>query len=199
MYKIFRMAAILLGVAFNSMPVQASAVLNFDAEGKLAGAAGVWFNEESYSVSFKEGSCTSIFEGCSGGAPSFEFNNEELALGASSALLDAVFTGLYRTQPTLSVGCDYVIACSFLTPYKRSPYGALSVAMMTIANTEAFPALGPSGVMRGLMSSTIDTAGMPMHVFVVWQPVTENRVPEPPMLGLIALALFTLQALSSKK
>jgi hypothetical protein len=69
-----------------------------------------------YDVSFQDGTCVALFNGCNEQSD-FLFSNQTAAYLASQALLDQVFIGSYDTQPELTFGCTINIVCSAATPY----------------------------------------------------------------------------------
>jgi len=98
-----------------------AAILNFDDMGSVIGATGVEVAGIRYSVEFADGSCESLFGGCS--ADLFAFSTESGALAATQALFDQVllvdpFSQIGLTiGPNAVVGCPQVFACALLTPF----------------------------------------------------------------------------------
>ena len=78
-----------------------------------------------YDVTFVEGTCIGIFNGCNSG-DDFFFQNAASAILAAQALLDEVFLdttfGSFDTSPFLTLGCEMVASsknvCRPSTPYK---------------------------------------------------------------------------------
>ena len=91
--------SILCAAALAVVSQLASAATNLVVEGgELIGATGVNVNGFLYDVSFSDGSCISLFGGCT--SPSqFAFTDRTTALAASQALLDTVFLDSSRGTP----------------------------------------------------------------------------------------------------
>ena len=107
-----------------------AATLIVDANGTLTGATGVEVDGVSYDVTFNQGSCAALFEGCN--APEhFAAANQAAALQFGQALLDQVFVdtaqGNFDTQPSLTRGC-IVNACVALIPFATAQPGSAGVA-----------------------------------------------------------------------
>lgn len=84
--------------------------------GMMQGANGIAIDGKTYDVSFTDGSCTTLFGGCS--STSFAFRSETTARLAAQALLDQVLVGDFATRPHLVNGCRYTEgACSIYIPF----------------------------------------------------------------------------------
>src|SRR5262245_6455581 len=113
--------------------VPASAATLIVQDGFLMGATGVDVQGTSYDVAFGDGTCNSLFNGCT----QFAFTDASSALAASSALLDQVFIDsasyAFDSRPDLTNGCLYndslvtLYGCSALTPYGPSSNGYVPV------------------------------------------------------------------------
>ncbi len=101
---------------------QATALL-VDSSGKLTGATGVKVYGETYDVTFVEGSCSAVFNGCDSAAD-FTFTTLADTYQASLALLDTVLVngpqGQFDAQPELTFGCSATDYCWVMTPYAAS-------------------------------------------------------------------------------
>lgn len=88
--------------------------------GKLVGATGVTVSGTLYDVRFGDGSCESLFDGCTSTA-NFAFTTLASARAAGSALLSQVFldtpAGNFDTLPGLTEGCIDPAECVVFIPY----------------------------------------------------------------------------------
>ena len=83
------------------------------------GSAAVLIAGMLYDVTFLDGTCIALFDGCDEVAD-FDFTNEADALLAAQALLDQVFIdsalGLFDIAPELTFGCGALFSkCSTVT------------------------------------------------------------------------------------
>ena len=83
--------------------------------GKLAGATGVDVSGSLYNVEFVDGTCSAVFGGCNSSAD-FAFNSVAGASAATQALRDQILLGIYRADPSLTVGCESS-TCGIIVPY----------------------------------------------------------------------------------
>ena len=116
----------LRGVIFSSLVLSVSAyaseaTLVVDGGGRLIGATGVNVNGTLYDVSFQDGVCASLFNGCDD-PEDFLFTTKDSALAASRALLEQVLIdgpdGPFNSAPERTRGCELDdFSCDVLTPY----------------------------------------------------------------------------------
>lgn len=120
-------AAVLLGSAAAAVPASAAELVM--SGGKLAGATGVSVGGKSYDVSFMDGTCSSVFGGCT--SSNFTFTTATTAYAAGQALLSQVFlnskAGQFDSRPNLTVGCTSAIVCDVLIPYAAGRTTALVI------------------------------------------------------------------------
>ena len=83
-------------------------------EGQLVGATGVNVNGALYDVSFMDGTCFALYNGCDD-STDFLFSGNTASQAASDALLEQVFIGLYDDEPSLTMGCSFDTRCRVLT------------------------------------------------------------------------------------
>jgi hypothetical protein len=88
-------------------------VIDTDGSGKVTGAQDVDVNGAFYDVQFEDGTCVSVFNGCTSTAD-FPFHNLTDALAAAQALLDQV---LPNTFPFHASGCTFSFECFSFIPY----------------------------------------------------------------------------------
>ena len=110
-----------------------AATLSVDGAGILTGATDVDVGGSLYDVYFMDGSCNSLFNGCT----EFTFTDHASAGLASQALLDQVFIGVYDTDPNKTNGIEFPgngPQGSIHTPFALSQYGDDVVTRMATNN-----------------------------------------------------------------
>lgn len=105
------------------MPIYTSALtLNVADNGQLMGASGVEVLGNFYDVEFVDGSCNSLFSGCT----DFTFSDAHAADLASYALLDQVLLdgphGYFDSDVQLTNGLELSHVGAILTPYAGTVY-----------------------------------------------------------------------------
>ena len=162
----------------------------------MIGAAGVNVNGSLYDVSFSDGSCISLFGGCT--SPSqFAFTDRTTAIAASQALLDTVFLdsarGRFDTSPATIRGCESSERCFVFTPFGFSIFEGLPDVEASLAiNEEGLGDFATSGGIR----PDADTSDFPNISFAVFTPV--SPVPEPAGGLLLVAGLVALVVRSAK-
>jgi hypothetical protein len=135
--------------------------------GELVGAFDVMVNGALYDVSFVDGTCVDVFEGCDD-VSDFQFTTSGNANFASLALLGQVLLGTYDDFPELTAGCESTIVCHVATPYGPSaPSGEINVFPTSVAKNAS--ATGTDGL-NFIAVDELDSLG-PKWVFAVWTPV----------------------------
>jgi hypothetical protein len=176
--------------------------------GNLIGATGVSVGGVSYDVSFLDGTCVSIFNGCDS-ASDFMFQTAESALLASSALMNSVFVdgplGSFDTSPWLVPVTAGIFAFGeAYTPFDVAPDGSFVRISSAFNDTfvdgsafngdRVFPAFDGS-------SSIFDTTGQPQF-WAVWAlsptSVSPSVVPVPASALLLLSALGALVAVGRR-
>lgn len=192
--NIFKMIAQVASVlAALSLSTVATAAVNWqvDGAGTLTGANGVIVGGVSYDVSFVDGSCSGLFNGCD--APEdFIFNTKARAAEASQSLLDQVFIGDgpggYDAHPELTRGCGNLFQCYVWTPYWRSSVDGYVLAGVARNCAEGY--CDDDWTSYSYMAPG-DTNTEPFgHVtYAVW---TASPVPEPSVLAFLVAGLFCI-------
>ena len=84
--------------------------------GILEGATGVDVGGTDYDVTFMDGTCIDLFNGCDA-VSDFTFQTQAAAAQAATALLSSVLVdgpaGNFDTQPNLTLGCDFIQGVEF--------------------------------------------------------------------------------------
>jgi hypothetical protein len=171
--------------------------------GKLIGATGVEVNGASYDVAFLDGSCNSLYNGCTG----LPFTTSSEGLAASQALIDQVLQPPGISRPDLINGIgpypplypSDTYAAFILTPAAESwGVGATGViGGSTFVPWYAFNELGPDGAYTADTSSPTspylyDGGAIFDEVFAVWTPAAVSAVPLPAAAWLFISAIAGL-------
>jgi hypothetical protein len=147
---------------------------------ELLGATGVSVNGTLYDVTFVDGSCVALFDGCDAPAD-FAFTLQLDAEAAAQALLDQVFIDLaapdlFDTEPEFTQGCSSALRCDVWIPF-----GVGATVDFAAAINETIDAADVVGSF--FINPATDTG--PIED-VVWAEFT--AVPEPGTLLLTAVA-----------
>lgn len=173
-----------------------AATLDVDGSGQLRGAAGVNVGGTLYDVTFREGTCIALFDGCDE-ASDFTFTTQSAAQVASQALLSQVFidgpAGNFSYSPSLTYGINSTGDTYVLTPY-----------FVTLTDGP-FSFVGVNAVVRSAccsregnleMTRDADTAAFSQLVYADWTVAT---VPLPAGGMLLLSALAGMAALRRRR
>ena len=173
----------LCSLALSAAAASAAPVLHVN-NGVLEGASGVIVNGMSYEVSFIDGSCVSLYGGCTD-TSQFTFHTRADAVSAMSALSDQVWGSSWGAGNL--GGCETTDVCATLLQYGvfQSPFEIETLYYYNYANPALadyvlFARIGPSYYTS---SANFNNA--------VWRlsDAGTGRLPEPASLSLAALAL----------
>jgi len=179
--------------------------------GQLIGATGVEVNGASYDVAFLDGSCNSLYNGCTG----LSFTTSSGALDASQALIDQVLQpqGINFSNSYLINGIDDLTSYSvyvalIMTPVTESGgLGAVDVRSVAFISPDlqSFLPLGtlfagdlPSPFYGKASDQTSSTSpfsyspAMVDEVYAVWTPAAVSAVPLPAAAWLFISAIASL-------
>jgi hypothetical protein len=183
---------LLFAAAFGIASAQAAPTLEVAPSGVLLGAIGVAVGGGLYDVSFVDGSCATLFGGCTDTA-GFAFRSAGGAQTASQALIDQVLlngrAGNFLSKPWLANGYSFSpggpAACSILTAYDVDPSAFDSVALERASFHYGSASPPPPSV-----DPTSTTA--PFLTYAVWTAEPAAPVPEPGAVSLTAAGLVLL-------
>jgi hypothetical protein len=148
----------LLAFTCLTLSIGANSATPVVSDGQLMGATDVDVGGAFYDVSFLEGSCNSLYSGCS----NFTFNTTTSAALASQALLDQVFIGVYDSSPALTNGVTDTPSW-VLTPAETTNSGL--VAGRYVVNKAG---VEQDTVQSFSISPTTDSTTSTRLVYAVW-------------------------------
>lgn len=198
-------AAFVCAMAAGTAP---AAVLTLDAGGRLIGAQGVQVEGSLYDVSFVDGTCVALFNGCDA-LSDFTFNTLDRAYDASAALLEQVFNAdsAIDLDPALTRGCEgawgtnaygvVVAACWVLTPTIFSIDGQLATTMVLNDNRDLYDQASQTRLIFGQGFDTGAGGQWARRTYAVWSAAgaaTPVSAPGSAGLALSALAVMALMA-----
>ncbi|MEM8624706.1 MAG: hypothetical protein AAGG47_14425 [Pseudomonadota bacterium] len=111
--------AVAFAAALLAAPAQGATLVTSGSGNTLTllGATGVDVDGVLFDVSFEDGTCIALFDGCD--APGdFAFTTVGAARIAAQALLDQVLIDVFDDIPSRTRGCDDVGLCGILVPYE---------------------------------------------------------------------------------
>jgi len=201
---LFTIIITLMAILLTGPSVFATPTLLIDGGGQLTGASGVDVGGTLYDVTFVDGTCIDVFNGCS--QSDFFFHNNASAFSAAQALLDQVFLnsglGNFDSIPSLTLGCESSIMCRPSTPYLKR---GLNLRTEDAANdTED----AKDKARLELYTESEDLGIQDIHVWAQWSDYTPIEspiespigngdpetapVPEPTTMVLLSSGLFGL-------
>ena len=200
----------MLGLSFIlAISLSASAAeLQINGDGLLTGAKGVTIGQKTYNVTFREGSCITVFNGCDT-ASDFFFNDFNSSFFASDALLSQVFidtgdpTQKFDSDHSLTFGCTKTFIgsplCQIVTPYDvtTNPISGEFAADATLAENVGTPP--PAGRVDQVYGTRVNRSfELQNYVWAVWSPVPESSTCALMLSGL-GLLLFVFRHRKSAK
>jgi hypothetical protein len=177
---------------------QAAVILNISG-GQLTGAYDIDIGGTLFDVSFGDGTCAGLFDGCDS-ASDFDFTDEASARAAAQALLTQVFIdstlGNFDSDYSLTLGCEsttslFLQYCLPFIPYYLTSGGVGGV----------FPRFDTDFIGTFTTLSNWDTS---VQTYITWAKfnlaserppagtIDPDAVPEPSALGLLGIGFMSL-------
>ena len=184
-----------LSVSLFLASAASAATLLVNGSGILTGATDVNVGGTLYDVTFVDGTCIALFEGCDS-VNDFDFTTEADAVAASQALLDQVFhdaaQGEFDADPGLTSGCINTTfgVCEVWTPFGFGDLAGESGVLIGAAENDASLGLDTVFVRVGIPDT--DSTNTEEVVFARWTPTGVPDVPEPASLSLLGLGLASI-------
>ena len=180
-----RFSAALTALAAIFASPAAAAVLQVNGSNQLTGATGVTVGGATYDVSFVDGTCAGLFNGCDNAAQDFAFTTQADAQAAALALLTQVLIdsglGQFDTDYALTLGCATNInsTCAVLIPFATN---GVSASVAQALNTPA----QDTNVIDAAPALNFDTGTAPQYVFTRFS-LAAQAVPEPGTWAMMLL------------
>lgn len=171
----------------------AGAAVQIVENGILTGATGVTVGSSTYDVSFLDGTCVGLFNGCDA-ASDFDFADRASALTAAQALLAQVFIGVYDTNTSLTRGCSSANLCAAYVPYGNPFVGERNLEFVNVAvaanySLEQNDFTGVVGTLRN-----DDTTPFTDGVYARFTLSSVAAVPEPSSWAMMLMGFGTMGA-----
>jgi hypothetical protein len=182
--------AVALAMLASAVCARAVPTLLVDSNGILTGANHLVANGHYYDVTFSEGTCDSLFQGCS----VFQFTNRQESTEAAHVLLNEVLLdrpqGMFASKPNLVFGCSDTTLCAILIPdVLYSPTYVDGAGAFDAYNHPLFTRdVGAFGA-----PSDYDTTEDPTATYAIFRFSTlQADVPEPTSIALVSIAMLGL-------
>ena len=172
-----------------------AATLLTNSSGQLTGALDIDVDGALYDVSFVDGSCSDLFNGCNESSD-FTFTTYNQASMATTALFAQVLidtsSGDFDSSPQLTNGCSHYSRCDIHTPYRIFEIGETS----RVSGRSAIN-FASAGDQLGTSSSDVDgdLTSEILSTYAVWAP---SPVPVPAAAWLFGSALIGLVGFKRK-
>ena len=156
-------------------------------------------NGLTYNVSFLDGTCISVFDGCDESSD-FAFNSDADANSTSVALMEQVFNSVdtYDKDPELTRGLTHLGAGDILTPYAFYSTSVVYYSGMTnrasILTDLTFCGVLDASCTFGI---TFDLSSSSSRTWAKWSQV--SAVPVPAAIWLFGTALIGLVGFGKRR
>lgn len=165
-------------------------------DGMLISASGVVVKGMVYDVTFQDGSCVDLFDGCDENTD-FPFATARLTRSAGLALLNDVLVDYFDSEPSRTRGCsDHLWGCIIFIPVALSQLDPRYVRTRYIGNSagEAGDVVGSTNRYKRWRET--EGLGLGHVTYSVWTPI--GAVPEPrvrtlALVGAAALGLTVVR------
>jgi len=196
--KAFALAATITGfLAFSATPA-AAAVLLVNGSGQLTGATGVDVGGTLYDVTFVDGTCAALFDGCNE-ISDFDFSDQATAEAAGQALFDQVFidglAGNFDSNSGLTFGCEAPDICDILLPFlsRGSSFDTIRASNFNVESIDGISLFGGISVLNDFSQPTFSGNR------TVFASFTEQGVSEVPLPAAAWMFLAGLSGLSAAR
>jgi hypothetical protein len=166
-----------------------AAIVKLNDAGELVGADNVEVRGKQYNVSFIDGTCLELFNGCDQDSDFVFGGDKDAASDASQALLDQVFFdslhGNFSSNSSLTNGCEDNNVCYVMTV--AVTYSGVNLAYDATNHDAKFPV--PDRVSYSNSGINFDSTSDRQRVYAVWRDVAQ--VPIPSSVWLLVLALLS--------
>jgi hypothetical protein len=200
------MRRFLLTLACLAAPGFASAAtLQVDAAGQLTGATGVDVGGVLYDVSFQDGTCVAVFDGCDDTTSLSTVPDEDFVFSfsngrsAAEELVNQVFVntpqGAFDDDPSLTFGCNLSFSCWVLVPVSSQTLNGLNNVFAYIAENKAAPFGDVASPSTFRYSRTLDFSTNALFTWAVFTPT--NITTDPPPIPLPAAGWMLLAGLGA--
>lgn len=159
------------------------------SDGQLMGATDVNVGGTLWDVEFLDGSCNSLYDGCS----SFSFTTEDDAFVAAESLHSEVFMPWQDVSSTNGLGSPngpfhiWTYWAFDITDYRCNPVGCIKAAVNVLWESPDF-----GGTTQGYGLAGDSSADSDQSVHAVWSPAAASAVPLPAAAWLFISAIAGL-------